>query len=117
MDAVPASVDVVLGADVRALMRSELVERAGQRMLLADPGLSKELEALWTGCKLKPSKDLRVVILAMDTDAKGDGARERALMVASGTLSEGAIAACVAQHMLTVSGQLVQTQVDGRTHY
>ena len=62
MDAVPASVDVVLGADVRALMRSELVERAGQRMLLADPGLSKELERLWTGCKLKPSKDLRTQV-------------------------------------------------------
>ena len=118
MDAVPASVDVVLGADVRALMRSELVERAAQRMLLADPGLSKELEHLFAGCKLKPSKDLRVVILAMDTDRTGGGAaRERALLVASGTLSEGAIAACVAQHLQSLGGQLIETQVDGRTHY
>lgn len=117
MDAVPASIDVVLGADVRALMRSELVERAAQRMLLADPGLSKELDALFTGCKLTPSRDLRVVVLAMDTDASGGAARERALMVASGTLSEGSIAACVAQHLTALGGQLVQAQVDGRTHY
>ena len=117
MDAVPASVDVVLGADVRALMRSELVERAAQRMLLADPGLSKELEQLFSGCKLRPSKDLRVVILAMDTDGAGGRSRERALLVASGTLSEGALAACVAQHLSSLGGQLVETSVEGRTHY
>jgi hypothetical protein len=117
MDAVPASVDVVLGADVRALMRSELVERAAQRMLLADPGLSKELQGLFAGCKLSPSRDLRVVVLAMDTDGPRSAGRERALLVASGTLSEGSIAACVAQHLTALGGQLVETQVDGRTHY
>ena len=112
ISAVPASVDVVLGAEVPALARSALVQRAVSRMLLSDPGLSREVDQLFDGCGFRPERDLRTVLLAMKS-----GAEDRALLVASGTLAEGSIATCVGRHMAQAGGRLVQSTVDGRTHY
>ncbi|HLU68375.1 MAG TPA: hypothetical protein VKZ63_18955 [Kofleriaceae bacterium] len=114
MSAIPASADVVLGADVAALAGSELVQRAVGRMLLADPGLSREVDQLFEGCGFRPERDLRTVLLAMDS---GDGEADRTLLVATGTLKEGAIASCVARHMASVGGRLSQKAVGGRPHY
>jgi hypothetical protein len=112
ISAIPASADVILGADVPALARSPLVERAFSRMLLADPGLSREVDQLFEGCGFRPERDLKTVLIAMDTAGE-----DRTVLVASGELREGAIVSCVGRHMAALGGKLVQTSVDGRPHY
>jgi hypothetical protein len=117
MDAVPSSADAVLGAEVGPLSRSLLVERAVQRMLAADPGLKAELDGLFNGCGFDPIRDLGTVLVAMDNTTETGAATDRALLVASGQITEGKLAACVGQHMTRVGGQLVQKSVSGRVHY
>jgi hypothetical protein len=117
MSAMPASIDAVLGADVPALARSELVDRAVTRMFLGDPGLKKSIDQLFAGCGFRPEKDLRTVLLGMDIDGAAAGGAERTLLVATGTLVEGKIAACVSKDLGQMGGALVETQVGGRTHY
>jgi hypothetical protein len=118
MDAIPASADVVLGAEVGPLSRSVLVERAVARMLDSDPGLRGELEGLFAGCGFDPVGDLTTVLVAMDNPPDSPpGSSDRALLVASGRLSEAKLASCVGQHMSKLGGQLVQKAVGGRVHY
>jgi len=118
MSAMPASIDAVLGADVPTLARSELIERAVTRMYLGDPGLKKQIDQLFAGCGFHPEKDLRTVLIGMDVDGATVAGAERTLLVASGRLSEGKIAACVGRHMGAMGGgALVETEVAGRTHY
>lgn len=116
MNAVPGATDIVLGVEVAPLARSALVERAITRMLLADPGLQAELDKLFNGCGFDPARDLSTVLLAMDYPPASGGA-ERALLVATGRISEGKLAACVGRHMSELGGSLVQKTVDGRPHY
>lgn len=115
MAAIPASADVVAGADVAALARSPLVERAVGQMLASDPGLSTELDKLFSGCGINPARDVRSVLVAMDT--AGGATSNRALLVASGTLSENQIASCVGRRMSALGGKLVQQPLNGRTEY
>lgn len=118
MNAVPASADVVVGAEIGPLSRSVLIERAVTRMLSSDPGLQGDLEALFTGCGFDPVRDLSTVLVAMDNPAEGaPGSSDRVLLVASGRMSEGKLAACVGKHMSRLGGQLVEKSVSGRVHY
>lgn len=117
MSAMPASIDAVLGADVPALARSELVDRAVTRMFLGDPGLKKSIDQLFAGCGFRPQKDIRTVLVGMDVDGAAAAGGERTLLVATGHISEGAIASCVSKHMGQMGGALVETSVGGRTHY
>jgi len=118
MNALPASVDVVLGAEVAALSRSLLVERAVARMLTSDPGLKADLDSLFQACNFDPVRDLGTVLVAMDNAATPAAtAADRTLLVASGQLSEGNLAACVGRHLSRAGGQLVQKSADGRVHY
>jgi hypothetical protein len=118
MNAVPASADVVLGAEIAPLARSAIIERAVVRMLQSDPGLQAELDKLFKGCGFDPVRDLRTVLLAMDTPAAGKaGEADPVLMVATGRLSEGKLASCVGQHMSQLGGSLVEKAVNGRVHY
>ncbi len=117
MSAMPASIDAVLGADVPALARSELIDRAVTRMFLGDPGLKKSIDQLFAGCGFRPEKDLRTVLVGMDVDGAAVAGVERTMLVASGRLAEGKLATCVGRHMGQMGGALVETQVAGRTHY
>jgi hypothetical protein len=116
MDAVPSSADVVLGAEIGPLSRSALIDRAVTRMLMADPGLQADLQKLLEGCGFDPVRDLTTVLAAMDTGQEG-AASERALLVATGKLSEGKLASCVGKHMQQLGGSLVQKSVNGRVEY
>ena len=116
MNAVPASADVILGAEVGPLARSALIERAVAGMLTADPGLRGELEKLFAGCGFDPVRDLSTVLLAMDNPGEGTSS-DRTLMVATGKLTEGKLAACVGKHMSQMGGTLVERAVNGRVHY
>lgn len=117
MSALPGSIDAVLGADVPALARSELIDRAVTRMFLGDPGLKKEIDKLFAGCGFRPESDVRTVLIGMDIDGAAVAGAERTLLVASGRLAEGKIATCVGRHMGQIGGALIETQVAGRTHY
>lgn len=118
MSAMPASIDAVLGADVPALAHSDLIDRAVTRMFLGDPGLKKAIDQLFAGCGFRPERDLRTVLVGMDVDGAAAAGGERTLLVATGKLAEGPIAACVSKHLGAMGGgALVETQVAGRTHY
>jgi hypothetical protein len=118
MSAIPATIDVVLGADVVSLARSDLIDRAVSGMFRGDPGLRKEIDQLFAGCGFRPEKDLRTVLVGMDVDGAPAAGAERTILVATGRLSEGAIATCVGRHMGQMGGgALVETEVAGRTHY
>lgn len=117
MSVMPASIDAVLGADVPALARSELIDRAVTRMFLGDPGLRKAIDELFAGCGFRPERDIRTVLVGMDVDGAAAAGSERTLLVASGRIAEGKIASCVSQHMTAMGGTLVESSVGGRTHY
>ena len=116
MNAVPATTDIVFGAEVAPLARSALVQRAINRMMAGDPGLQAELDKLFNGCGFDPARDLSSVLIAMDSPPAG-GAGDRALLVATGRIAENKLAACVGRHMSELGGQLVQKAVAGRIHY
>jgi hypothetical protein len=115
--AVPASADVILGADVGALARSALIERAIAGMLTADPGLREELQKLLGGCGTDPVRDVSSVLLAMDNPEKEGAGADRVLLVATGHLSEAKLTSCVGKHMSQLGGKLVEKTEGGRVTY
>ena len=117
MGAVPASADVILGADVGALARTAIIERAVAGMLTSDPGLREDLQKLIAGCGFEPARDLSSVLLAMDNPEKEGAGSDRVLLVATGHLSEAKLASCVGKHMSQLGGKLVEKPAGGRVIY
>ncbi|WP_428265123.1 hypothetical protein [Haliangium sp.] len=113
LDAVPASVRVVLGIDVQEVAGSWLVERAVQQMFLRDPGLEARVQRLVKACRLRPADDLYHLLIALGADDDVD----EALLVATGVFSEPDVATCVEHSLTEDGGVLARVEVGGRRLY
>ena len=113
LDAVPASVRVVVGANVAAIADSWLVERAIGQMFQRDPGLEERITQLVAECRFEPARDLRSLVIGLGSGANED----QAVMVATGKFVEADVARCVGKSLTADGGDLTSTPVERRVFY
>jgi hypothetical protein len=114
--AVPATAEVVIGLDVARVAGSPLVARAADQLLDRDPELAGRWRKLRDGCKLDPSQ-IQHVVLAIGPHAGPQPGTGPVLLVATGKISETALATCVRGLVGQGGGSLDVEQVAGRTMY
>jgi hypothetical protein len=114
--AVPASAEVVITADVPRVVDSPLVERAVDTLLARDAELATHWQKLRESCKLDASQ-LKHVTLAIGPHTGSQPGTGPVLMVATGKLSETALATCVRDMVGHGGGTLTAKDSGGRTLY
>lgn len=116
--AVPATAEVVVGADVGKLASAPVVERAVDQLLLHDLGLRERWAKLRDDCKLDVAKQVKRVMLAIGpapADARvGTGP---VIMVVVGDVREDALKDCVTKMVGQGGGSVTGKPVGGRTLY
>jgi hypothetical protein len=113
LDALPADVKVVVGANVGKLRDAALVKRAFGQMLARDAGLASRLADLQARCKLDLAKDLESVLVGL----AGTTSARDVVLVAKGRFDEAAIAACVQASLADKGGALDKKEQGGMTLY
>lgn len=117
LDAVPADVQVVLGADVAKLRDSWLVQRAIEQMFKRDPELATRIRQLIDSCQLDPARDIHGVIIALSRGGGDSAGSDEALMVLTGTFVEARLASCVGQSSAAAGSAVTVKEVEGRVFY
>ncbi len=108
--AIPATARVVIGADPRRLSGSQLIARALDLMVSREPELGDRLTRLAAACGIDWREQLDSVHLAQVPDTAP-------LLVVTGNLIEGDVAACVQGVAASGGGSLELSEVEGRTLY
>lgn len=116
LDAVPASATAVVSIAVPKVASSPLVQRAVEKLLLADAELSGRWERLREECKLDVVQAVSQVVLALGPKPAPQTAAP-VLLVATGKLVEAELAACVRSLVGKGGGTLTARTADGRTVY
>lgn len=116
LDAVPGSATAVVSIDVPKVASSPLVQRAVEKLLLADAELSSRWERLREECKLDVVQSVSQVVLALGPKPAPEVAAP-VLLVASGKLVEAELAACVRSLVGKGGGTLSARTAEGRTLY
>lgn len=113
---VPASAEVIVGAELGKLAGSPVVERAAEQLLLHDAALAERWQRIRAECKIDVGKQIKRLMLALGpaTDAVGTGP---VLMVAVGALPEPDLKDCVTRLVGTGTGSVTGKSVLGRTLY
>src|SRR5207237_488260 len=114
LSAVPASAEVVIGADVAKIARSPLVARAVDQLLLRDGDLASRWQRLRDSCKLDLSTQVKRVMLAIGPH-QGKPGTGPTVMVATGTVAENDLTSCVRAMVGQGGGSLTAKDLDGRT--
>jgi len=114
--AVPATAQVVIGADVSKLTDSPIIARAVERLLMTEPKLAESWAHVQESCKIDPVRQLRHVMLAIGP-SPGAAGTGPVLMVATGTLSEPDLASCIRTMVGKGGGTLTAKSVVGRSIY
>jgi hypothetical protein len=115
---VPASAEVVVGADLAKLTDSQVIDRAVDQLLMRDAGLSERWERLRDECKIDLGKQIKRLILAIGPNRPGPApGTGPVLMVAVGSLPETAFQQCVTKLVGAGGGSLTGKPVAGRTLY
>jgi hypothetical protein len=112
MAAVPASARVVVALDVERLAASPVVARAAGQLLGRAPALQVRLERLGADCGIDVPAQVRRVIIAL-----GDPEKGQVLLVATGSIAEGALAQCLTKVVGAGGGTLTARPAAGRTLY
>ncbi|CAN5911642.1 hypothetical protein BH11MYX3_BH11MYX3_23880 [soil metagenome] len=116
--AVPATAQVLIGADVTKLSDSPIVARAVEQLLMRDPALAARWTEVQESCKLDLTRQVKRVMLALGTPAAtaptGTGP---VLMIATGTIAEPDLTACVRTMVGKGGGALTVKTVGGRSLY
>jgi hypothetical protein len=118
--AVPASAQVVVGADVGKLIDTPLIARAVDQFLLRDATLADRWKAVHDTCKLDLGKQIKHVMLAIGPRPSGPAGGPGTgpvLMIATGNVVEADLAACVRLVVGQGNGTLTASTVNGRTLY
>lgn len=117
--AVPASAQVVIAADVQKLAKSPIVARAVDQLLLRDAALATSWQQVQEGCKLDLPRQIKHVMLAIGAPAKGaPTGTGPVLMIATGTIAEAELSACVRTLVGKGGGSLTAKPTEGgRTLY
>lgn len=119
---VPASAEVVVGADIAKLTDSPVIDRAVEQLLMRDSVLSERWQRLKAECKVDLGKQIKRVMLALGPNRPGPGhgsgpGTGPVLMVAVGSLPETELKDCVTKLVGAGGGSLTGKSVLGRTLY
>jgi len=114
--AVPATAQVVIGADVSKLTDSPIIARAVERLLMTEPKLAESWAHVQESCKIDPIRQIRHVMLAIGP-SPGAAGTGPVLMVATGSLSEPDLASCIRTMVGKGGGTLTAKSVVGRSIY
>jgi len=116
--AVPASAQVLIAANVAKLADSAIVGRAVDQLLLRDPVLAAKWADVQSSCKLDLTRQVKHVMLALGPPPQGAATGTGpVLMVATGTIAEPDLAACVRTMVGKGGGALTVKTVGGRSLY
>lgn len=115
---VPASAEVVVGADLAKLTDSPVVDRVIEQLLTRDAGLSERWQRLRDECKIDLGKQIKRVMLALGPNRPGPApGTGPVLMVVVGALPEAELQQCVTRLVGAGGGSLTGKAVAGRTLY
>jgi hypothetical protein len=115
---VPASVVVVLGADIAKLTDSPVIDRAIEQLLMRESVLSERWQRLKDECKIDLGKQIKRVMVALGPNRPGPApGTGPVLMVAVGSLPETDFQQCVTKLVGAGGGSLTGKPVAGRTMY
>lgn len=115
--AVPATAEAVVGANVAKLVRSPVVERAVDQLLLHNAALSERWQRVRDDCKINVAQQIKRVMLAIGPHAGPDVGTGPVLMVVIGDIHEDALKDCVAKMVGAGGGSLTGKTVAGHTMY
>jgi hypothetical protein len=115
---VPASVEVVVGADFAKLTDSQVIDRAIEQLQMRESGLSERWQRLKDECKIDLGKQIKRVVLALGPKRPGPApGTGPVLAVAVGSLPETEFQQCVTKLVGAGGGSLTGKPVAGRTMY
>jgi hypothetical protein len=115
---VPASVEVVVGADIAKLTDSPVIDRAVEQLLMREAALSERWQRLKDECKIDLGKQIKRVMLALGPNRPGPApGTGPVLMVAVGSVPEAELQQCVTKLVGAGGGSLTGKPVAGRTMY
>lgn len=115
---VPASAEVVVGADIAKLTDAPVIDRAIEQLVMRDAALSERWQRLRDECKIDLGKQIKRVMLALGPNRPGPApGTGPVLMVAIGALPETELQQCVTKLVGAGGGSLTGKPVAGRTLY
>lgn len=116
--AVPATAEVIIGADVAKLSQSPIVERMVDALLSRDSKLLASWKQVRDGCKIDVVKQVKHVMLVLGpTPAGGRAGTGPAVMIATGSLPEADLSECVGKLVGKGGGAVTGRSIGGRTLY
>lgn len=115
--AVPATAEVVLGADVAKLAGSPVIDRVLEQLLQRDPVLSARWQNLRDDCKVNLGKQIKRVMLAIGPHPGPAPGTGPVLMVVVGSIPEADFKDCVGKLVGNGGGTVTGKAVFGRTLY
>jgi hypothetical protein len=115
--AVPATAEVVLGADVAKLAGSPVIDRMLEQVLSRDPVLRDRWQGLKDDCKVNLGKQVKRVMLALGPHAGPAPGTGPVLMVVVGSIPEADFKDCVTRLVGTGGGTVTGKAMLGRTLY
>jgi len=116
--AVPATAEVVIGADLGKLSQSPIIERALAQLLSRDSKLAASWKQVREGCKIDVNKQVKRIMLVLGpTPAGGRAGTGPALLIATGSLPEADLSDCVGKLVGKGGGAVTGKPIGGRTLY
>lgn len=119
--AVPATAEVVIGADVGKLASSPVIERITEQLLLRNPPLSERWQKLKDSCKVDLVKQVKRVMLAIGPNSAGPAGAAvgtgPVLMIVVGSIPEADLKDCVGKLVGAGGGAVTGKPVNGHTLY
>lgn len=118
LSAVPSSAEIVIAIDVEKLAGSPIVVRAAEQLLSRDPALAANWAQVRDECKIDVTKQIKRVTVALGPPPNpaqpGTGPM---LMVATGSINEADLSACIRSLVGKGGGQLTAKGLGSRTLY
>jgi hypothetical protein len=114
---VPATAEVVIGADVAKLADSPVIDRAVDQLLGRNATLAERWQRLKNDCKIDLATQVKRVVLAIGPHSGPEPGTGPVLMVVVGSIPESTLRECVAKLVGGGSGTVTGKPVFGRTLY
>jgi hypothetical protein len=115
--AVPATAEVVIGADAAKLAGSPVIDRAVEQLLLRSPVLAERWGRLKDDCKIDVARQIKRVMLAIGPHAGPSPGTGPVITVVTGAIPEAELTACVTKLVGSGGGSVTGKPVYGRTLY
>ena len=112
----PSTAEAVIAIDVARIADSPIVGRAIDQLMMRDADLAARWQRLQGSCKIDLAKQIKHVMLALGRKT-GETGSGPVLMVATGSVAETDLVACVRAMVGDGHGELTVSTAGGRTLY